>query len=122
MSGIACVEMACWDIIGKETDKPVYELLGGRVQASCLSEVQPEDARVLAPALGDPRGAVGPLGEPCVDEAVEVGRRHGPGVALVLDELVHARDRGPVAVVDELDGADQRRRVALPPDAARVRG
>ena len=28
MSGI---EMACWDIIGKETGKPVYELLGGRV-------------------------------------------------------------------------------------------
>ena len=28
MSGI---EMACWDIVGKETAKPVYELLGGRV-------------------------------------------------------------------------------------------
>ncbi len=28
MSGL---EMACWDIIGKETGKPVYELLGGRV-------------------------------------------------------------------------------------------
>lgn len=25
------IEMACWDIIGKETGKPVYELLGGRV-------------------------------------------------------------------------------------------
>ena len=28
MSGL---EMACWDIIGKEVGKPVYELLGGRV-------------------------------------------------------------------------------------------
>ena len=28
MSGI---EMACWDIVGKAVDKPVYELLGGRV-------------------------------------------------------------------------------------------
>ena len=28
MSGL---EMACWDIIGKATGKPVYELLGGRV-------------------------------------------------------------------------------------------
>jgi galactonate dehydratase len=28
MSGL---EMACWDIVGKEVDKPVYELLGGRV-------------------------------------------------------------------------------------------
>ncbi len=25
------LEMACWDIIGKETNKPVYELLGGQV-------------------------------------------------------------------------------------------
>ena len=25
------IEMACWDIIGKELDRPVYELLGGRV-------------------------------------------------------------------------------------------
>jgi galactonate dehydratase len=28
MSGL---EMACWDIVGKEVNKPVYELLGGRV-------------------------------------------------------------------------------------------
>ena len=28
MSGI---EMACWDVVGKAVDKPVYELLGGRV-------------------------------------------------------------------------------------------
>ena len=25
------IEMACWDIVGKELDRPVYELLGGRV-------------------------------------------------------------------------------------------
>ncbi len=25
------IEMACWDIVGKALDKPVYELLGGRV-------------------------------------------------------------------------------------------
>ncbi len=25
------LEMACWDIVGKETNKPVYELLGGQV-------------------------------------------------------------------------------------------
>ena len=25
------IEMACWDIVGKELNKPVYELLGGRV-------------------------------------------------------------------------------------------
>jgi 2-dehydro-3-deoxyphosphogalactonate aldolase len=26
------IEMACWDIVGKAVDKPVYELLGGRVR------------------------------------------------------------------------------------------
>ena len=31
MAILSGVETACWDIIGKELDKPVYELLGGRV-------------------------------------------------------------------------------------------
>ena len=28
-AGIALVEMACWDIVGKATNQPVYKLLGG---------------------------------------------------------------------------------------------
>lgn len=32
MSAIAIIEMACWDIIGKSLDKPVYQLLGGAVR------------------------------------------------------------------------------------------
>ncbi|MGW0246231.1 mandelate racemase/muconate lactonizing enzyme family protein [Nocardia goodfellowii] len=31
MSGIACVEMACWDIKGKALGVPVWQLLGGAV-------------------------------------------------------------------------------------------
>jgi galactonate dehydratase len=31
------IEMACWDIVGKELDKPVYELLGGRVHEKLRS-------------------------------------------------------------------------------------
>lgn len=31
-TGIALVEMACWDIIGKALDQPVYRLLGGAVR------------------------------------------------------------------------------------------
>jgi galactonate dehydratase len=31
MSGIACVEMACWDIKGKALGVPVWQLLGGKV-------------------------------------------------------------------------------------------
>jgi galactonate dehydratase len=32
MSGLACVEMACWDIIGKALGQPVWQLLGGNVR------------------------------------------------------------------------------------------
>jgi galactonate dehydratase len=31
MGVLSALEMACWDIIGKEADQPVYRLLGGRV-------------------------------------------------------------------------------------------
>jgi galactonate dehydratase len=31
MGVLSALEMACWDIIGKEADLPVYKLLGGRV-------------------------------------------------------------------------------------------
>ena len=31
MGILSGLEMACWDIVGKELDRPVYELLGGRV-------------------------------------------------------------------------------------------
>ncbi len=47
------IEMACWDIIGKEVDKPVYELLGGQVHARLRSysylypeTADPKDTRV----------------------------------------------------------------------------
>lgn len=32
MSGIAMVEVACWDLIGKALNQPVYRLLGGAVR------------------------------------------------------------------------------------------
>ena len=32
MSGIALIEMACWDIVGKAVNQPVYRLLGGAVR------------------------------------------------------------------------------------------
>ncbi len=32
MSGIAIIEMACWDIMGKALSQPVYRLLGGAVR------------------------------------------------------------------------------------------
>lgn len=32
-SAIGAIEMACWDIVGKALDRPVHELLGGRLNA-----------------------------------------------------------------------------------------
>jgi len=37
MGIISGIEMACWDIIGKELGKPVYELLGGQVHKKLRS-------------------------------------------------------------------------------------
>ncbi len=31
MGVLSGIEMACWDIVGKEVNKPIYELLGGQV-------------------------------------------------------------------------------------------
>ena len=37
MGVLSGIEMACWDIVGKAVDKPVHELLGGRVHARLRS-------------------------------------------------------------------------------------
>jgi len=37
VSVLSGIEMACWDIVGKALDKPVYELLGGRVHEGLRS-------------------------------------------------------------------------------------
>lgn len=34
---ISALEMACWDLVGKAADQPVYELLGGRVHDALRS-------------------------------------------------------------------------------------
>ncbi len=34
MNAVAAIEIACWDIIGKATGRPIYDLLGGRYHES----------------------------------------------------------------------------------------
>jgi 2-dehydro-3-deoxyphosphogalactonate aldolase len=34
---LSAIEMACWDIIGKELNKPIYELLGGQIHEKLRS-------------------------------------------------------------------------------------
>ncbi|MFT7600870.1 MAG: galactonate dehydratase [Acidimicrobiales bacterium] len=37
MGCVSALEMACWDIIGKEVDRPAYQLLGGQVHDALRS-------------------------------------------------------------------------------------
>ena len=37
MGVLSGLEMACWDIIGKEANKPIYELIGGKVHEKLRS-------------------------------------------------------------------------------------
>ena len=48
MGVLSGIEMACWDIIGKDLGKPVYELLGGQVHERLRSYTY------LYPKEGDP--------------------------------------------------------------------
>ena len=47
VSILSALEMACWDIVGKACDKPVYELLGGKVHERLRSYTY------IYPASGD---------------------------------------------------------------------
>jgi hypothetical protein len=46
-----------------------------------------------------------------LDETVEIGVRHGPGVTLVLHEAVYDRDRAAGAILLDLHASKQRGRV-----------
>ena len=51
---LSALEIACWDIIGKATGRPVYDLLGGRVHEGLRSYtyLYPEDGDAYAPLDG----------------------------------------------------------------------
>ena len=56
MGVLSGLEMACWDIIGKETGRPVCELLGGRVHERLRSYtyLYPEEGGGAGDVCGDP--------------------------------------------------------------------
>ena len=45
MGAFSALEMACWDIVGKALDQPIYQLLGGRVRERlrCYTYLYPQD-------------------------------------------------------------------------------
>ncbi|WP_129839837.1 mandelate racemase/muconate lactonizing enzyme family protein [Streptomyces sp. RFCAC02] len=100
MSGIACVEQACWDIKGKALGVPVWQLLGGRAN--------PPGHRVKAYANGWYTGERTPDAfHAAARKVVERGYR-----ALKFDpfgtgsfELDHAETRTSVALVEAVRDA-----------------
>jgi galactonate dehydratase len=58
MGVLSALEMACWDIIGKETNQPVYNLLGGQVRDKLRSYtyIYPHDGDT-ADVYSDPDAA-----------------------------------------------------------------
>ncbi len=56
MGILSGIEMACWDIVGKEVGKPVYELLGGQVHEKLRSYtyLYPKDDEDPASFYADP--------------------------------------------------------------------
>ena len=55
MGCYSALEMACWDIIGKEAGKPVYKLLGGQVHEALRSYtyLYPKSGSVYPSDIGD---------------------------------------------------------------------
>ncbi|MCB1429586.1 MAG: mandelate racemase/muconate lactonizing enzyme family protein, partial [Nitratireductor sp.] len=55
MGCYSALEMACWDIIGKEAGKPVYKLLGGQVHEALRSYtyLYPKTGSVYPSDIGD---------------------------------------------------------------------
>jgi L-alanine-DL-glutamate epimerase-like enolase superfamily enzyme len=57
MGCVSALEMACWDIIGKEADKPVYKLLGGQVhhRIRAYTYLYPQTGSVYPDEVDNPK-------------------------------------------------------------------
>lgn len=92
----SAIEMACWDIQGKEAGKPVYELLGGAARSLAIrcrfsmGAYPPERARQRAAELVEEgfttiKVKVGTAIEEDVERVRIVRETIGPELAMVID-------------------------------------
>ena len=72
---IGALEMACWDIVGKATGRPVYDLLGGRVHEGLRSYtyLYPTDGDAYDPLAGPNLYTDPDLAAEAAVRAVEMG-------------------------------------------------
>ncbi|HEX2553915.1 MAG TPA: mandelate racemase/muconate lactonizing enzyme family protein [Microvirga sp.] len=118
-SAIAAIEMALWDIVGKALDRPVYDLLGGRVHERLPAYANawygaaqsPDDFKAAARAVAE-KGYRGlkfdPFGEagrdpPAADlrRATEIVLAVREGIGPDVDLLIDAHGRFSVgAAID----------------------
>jgi L-alanine-DL-glutamate epimerase-like enolase superfamily enzyme len=113
----SALEMACWDICGKEFGKPVYVLLGGPARPTILrcrfsmGAYDPDRARrraqeLIAAGFDTIKVKVGTDVARDIERVRVVREAIGPGPALVIDANGGYDAKTAIAVAQEVDAYD----------------
>jgi galactonate dehydratase len=110
MTGLALVEMACWDIMGKKANLPVYQMIGGKVHHRIpayangwyTGERTPEAFAEAAQKVVD-RGYLGLKFDPFGNGNLELSRKEfHKSIAII--EAVHSVTGDDVQMFIEMHG------------------
>jgi L-alanine-DL-glutamate epimerase-like enolase superfamily enzyme len=113
----SALEMACWDICGKDFGKPVYELLGGPARPTALrcrfsmGAYDPETAarralELIAAGFDTIKVKVGTEVAADIERVRAVRKAIGPGPALVIDANCGYDAPTAIAMAREIEDCD----------------